>query len=144
MLSKFDNSQNDSVLYECSYTCTDAGVHIFTGTPSGNLPDNGLVVSDNPGSGRRLRFFCRSDSMSEDVGQLIGLDGTTPITSSSFFAIARQQPGELLVTNTVGSQNALQASQQGVYTCRIPLQSGQMREINVGIYPTGFSSKLSY
>ena len=123
------------------YLYTDAGVHIFTGTPNGNLPDNGLVVSDNPGSGRRLRFFCRSDSMSENVGQLIGLDGTA-FTSSSFFAISRQQPGEVSVENTVGSQNALQASQQGVYTCRIPLQSGQMREINVGIYPTGFSSKL--
>ena len=123
------------------YLYTDAGVHVFTGTPSVSLPDNGLVVSDNPGSGRRLRFFCRSDSMSENVGQLIGLDGTA-ITSSGFFAIARQQPGELSVDNTVDSQSALTASQQGVYTCRIPLQSGQMREINVGIYRTGFSSKL--
>ena len=123
------------------YLYADAGVHVFSGSPSGNPPDNGLVVSDNPGSGRRLRFFCRSDSMSEDVGQLIGLDGTA-ITSSSYFAIAREQPGELSVTNTVGSQSALTTSQQGVYTCRIPLQSGQMREINVGIYPAGFSSKL--
>ena len=117
-------------------------MHVFSGSPSGNLPDNGLVVSDNPGSGRRLRFFCRSDSMSENVGQLIGLDGMTAITSSSFFQIAREQPGELMLRNAVGSQNALTFSQQGVYTCRIPLQSGQMREINVGIYPNGFSSKL--
>ena len=117
-------------------------MHVFFGTPNVSLPDNGLVVSDNLGSAVRLRFFCRSDSMSENVGQLIGLDGTTAITNSSFFQIAREQPGELLVRNAVGSQNALTASQQGVYTCRIPLQSGQMREINVGIYPTGFSSKL--
>ena len=96
-----------TILYHCSFTCTDAGVHVFSGTPSVSLPDNGLVVSDNPDSGRRLRFFCRSDSMSENVGQLIGLDGTTAITSSSFFAIARQQPGELSVENTVGSQSAL-------------------------------------
>ena len=116
-------------------------MHVFTGTPSVSLPDNGLVVSDNPGSGRRLRFFCRSDSMSENVGQLIGSDGTA-ITSSNFFAIAREQPGELSVTNTFGSQSALTTSQQGVYTCRIPLQSGQMREINVGIYRNDFSSKL--
>ena len=116
-------------------------MHVFSGTPSVSLPDNGLVVSDNPGSGNRLRFFCRSDSMSENVGQLIGLDGNTAITSNSFFAIARQQPGELSVENTVGSQSTLAASQRGVYTCRIPLQSGQIREINVGVYPAGFSSK---
>ena len=130
-----------TILYQCFFACTGAGLHVFSGTPSVSLPDNGLVVADNPGSGRRLRFFCRSDSLSENVGQLIGLDGTA-ITSSSFFAIARRQPGELSVDNTVGPQSALTASQRGVYTCRIPLQSGQMREINVGIYPAGFISKL--
>ena len=80
--------------------------------------------------------------MSENVGQFIGLDGTTALTSNSFFDIARQIPGELTVQNIVGSQSALIASQQGVYTCRIPLQSGLMREINVGLYPNGFNSKL--
>ena len=79
--------------------------------------------------------------MSENVGQLIGLNGS-PLTSSSVFAIARLQPGELTIINAVGSQNLLTASQQGVYTCRIPLQNGEMREINVGVYPNGFSSKL--
>ena len=80
--------------------------------------------------------------MSANVGQLIGLDGTTALTSNNFFGITRSQPGELMVRNAAGSQSALTASQQGVYTCRIPLQSGQMREINVGVYPNGFSSKL--
>ena len=80
--------------------------------------------------------------MSPNVGQLIGLDGTTAVTSNSFFEIARLQPGELMVRNAAGSQNALTASQQGVYTCRIPLQSGQIGEINVCVYPNGFSSKL--
>ena len=78
--------------------------------------------------------------MSQNVGEFIGLDGTND-TSSSFLAISRRQTGEVLVTNRVDSQSAFTASQQGVYTCRIPLQSGQTREINVGIYPNGFDSE---
>ena len=80
--------------------------------------------------------------MLPNVGQFIGLNGTTALISNSFFAIARSQPGELTVENIVGSQSALTAGQQGVYTCRIPLQSGQMKELNVGVYPNGFNSKL--
>ena len=81
--------------------------------------------------------------MSRNVGQFIGLNGNV-LTSNSNFAIARPQPGEITVENIVGSQSALTASQQGVYTCRIPLQSGEMREINVGIYPNGFNSECLY
>ena len=117
-------------------------MHVFQGTPTGNLPSNGLVVSNNPGSVFRLRVFCRSDSMSENVGQLIGLDGENTSTNNSF-AIGRQQPGELSIVNAAGSQSSLATSQQGVYTCRIPLQNGKMWEINFGIYPNGFNSKLS-
>ena len=78
--------------------------------------------------------------MSGNVGQFIGLDGT-PLTSNSFFDIARRQPGEITMENRVGSKNALTASQQGVYTCRIPKQSGEMRYIIVGVYPSGFNSE---
>ena len=78
--------------------------------------------------------------MSQNVGQFIGLNGMV-LTSNSFFATARPQPGEVTMENVVGSQSALTASQQGVYTCRIPLQSGEMKEINVGIYPNGFNSE---
>ena len=81
--------------------------------------------------------------MSRDVGQFIGLDGNA-LTSNSNFAIARPQPGEIKIENTVGSQSAITASQQGVYTCRIPLQSGEMRDINVGVYPNGFNSEYYY
>ena len=118
-----------------------AGIQLFRGSPRGNLPNNGLAIFYDPASGFRLRMFCRSDSMTPNVGQVIGLDGT-PVTSSSFFAISRPQPGEIRCENTVGSQSPLTASQQGVYTCRIPLQSGQIKELNVGVYPNGFNSKL--
>ena len=82
--------------------------------------------------------------MMGNVGMLIGPNGTT-VTSGSVFDIAHPQPGELRVENTL-SQNVLTAGDQGVYTCRIPLQSGEkrqieMRDIHVGVYPSGFNSK---
>ena len=83
--------------------------------------------------------------MMSNVGMLIGPDGTT-VTTGDVFTITHPQPGELRVENTL-SQNILTAGDQGVYTCRIPLQSGEMRDINIGIYPTEFTSKcplLSY
>ena len=123
-----------------------AGIHVFRGAStsdlqvSGSLPNNGIVISLNTTEdGVYFRFFCRSDSMMSNVGMLIGPDGTT-VTTGNVFTIARQQPGELTVENRL-SQNVLTASDQGVYTCCIPLQSGEMRDINVGIYPSGFSSK---
>ena len=138
------------ILNGCSYFyCVDfssppadAGVHVFKGSPRGNSPNNSLVVYDNVGSGFRSRVYCRSDSMSANVGEFIGLDGTTALNSNNLFAIARPQPGEITIENIVGSQSALTASQQGVYCCRIPLQSGVIREFNIGMYPSGFNSEL--
>ena len=80
--------------------------------------------------------------MSENVGQFIGLN-SADTSSNNFFAIGHLQPGELSIVNVADSQSILTASQQGVYTCRIPLQNGKMKEINFGIYPNEFNSKLS-
>ena len=78
--------------------------------------------------------------MKENVGTLIGLDGTN-VTIGGAFEITHPQAGELRVKSRPMKQSNLTASDQGVYTCRIPLQSGEMRDINVGIYSSGFSSK---
>ena len=78
--------------------------------------------------------------MMRNVGELIGLDGRA-IVNSSFFEISNSQPGELRVVNFVSNSTDLPASGQGVYTCRIPLQNGETREINIGIYSSGYSSK---
>ena len=77
--------------------------------------------------------------MVENTGTLIGPNGTI-ITTGSVFTIAHPLPGDLRVEN-IPPQNILTASDQGVYTCRIPLQSGETRDIHVGIYPSGFNSK---
>ena len=129
--------------YVAIYCLQGAGIHVFNGASTGDLgslPDNGIVIS--LGTARPefyFRFFCRSDSMMRNVGVLIGPDETT-VTTGDVFKITQHQPGELRIENTL-SQNILTAGDQGVYTCRIPLQSGEMRKINVGVYPSEFNSK---
>ena len=76
-----------------------------------------------------------------NVGELIGLD-ENPVTGSIFIAIEDpDNGGELRVVNREGTEQELPTDQQGVYTCRIPLQNGTVTEINIGIYPDGFSSE---
>ena len=118
---------------------TGAGIHVFVGIPSGSLPNNGLVVT---GSYRyRFRFYCRSDSTSQNVGELVGLDGSTVVSTNRFLNISTNDYPfyHLSVLNSYDTQDPLPSSEQGVYTCHIPLQSGEMREINIGIYSPGFN-----
>ena len=133
-----------------SYCHAGAGIHVFIGASTGDLevpgslPDNGIVISLGTARfGFYFRFFCRSDSMMNNVGMLIGPNGTT-VTSGDVFTIVHPRPGELRVHNTLSQNILLTAGDQGVYTCRIPLRSGEMRDINVGIYPSGFNSKYAY
>ena len=121
---------------------TGAGIHVFNGANTGSQPNNGLAVSANPESGRRIRFFCRSDSLTRNVGELIGPDGNT-ISGNDYLALETPaNGGELRIWNTVGSEEPLPASEQGVYTCRIPLQSEVMVTINIGVYPIGFNCEF--
>ena len=123
-----------------------AGIDVLNGlSPIGSQPNNGLVrpiatTSTNPDQ-LRLRCFCRSNSTMKNVGELIGLGGTA-ITSSDVFEINTGRiAGELEVANLVSSDNVT-SSEQGVYTCRIPLQSGVMKDINIGIYPNVFDCEF--
>ena len=124
-----------------------AGIHVFNGLPPvGSQPSNGLVrpivsTSTDP-EVRLLRFFCRTDSTVRNLGDLIGPGGTA-ITTNDVFEITTDSTngGELEVVNFVGS-NDVTSSEQGVYTCRVPLQSGVIRDINIGIYPNEFNCEF--
>ena len=124
-----------------------AGIHVFNGiAPIGSQPNNGLVrpivsTSTDPLT-RRLRFFCRSDSTMRNVGELIGLEGTAITTNDVFEIITNpSNGGELQVENFILNDDVT-SNEQGVYTCRIPLQSGEIREINIGIYPNVFNCEF--
>ena len=75
------------------------------------------------------------------AGALLGLGGFN-ITDSSVFDINNMNRGEVDVNNRADSQDPLTDEEQGVYTCRILLESGEMREINIGIYPTTFNCEF--
>ena len=121
-----------------------AGVGIAVFTPAtGTLPNNGLVISTIPGSGRRFFFDCRSNSLTVGVGEFIGLDDSPIVEDTDFFDFrSTERGGEISIENVVGSETLLPASEQGVYTCRLPFEGGGEGEINIGIYPSGFSSEL--
>ena len=129
---------------QCYNFYAGAGIHVFRGTSTGDLqvpgslPNNGIVISltTPDGGGRYFRFFCRSDSMMYNVGILIGPDGTT-VASGDVIQIEHSEHLQFYVY----AYNVFTANDQGVYSCHIPLQSGENRSINVGIYPSGFSSK---
>ena len=124
---------------------TGYGIHIFGGTSTssstvaaGSLQNNGLVVTPSAGdsNGLFLRIFCRSDSMMDNVGNITGLEDT--VISNGHFAIEHPQPGEI----TMVTRGPLPSNEQGVYTCRLPDSTDTMRNINIGIYISGFNSKL--
>ena len=121
-----------------------AGIFVVTGFgESAAQPNNDLVISHDLVSGRRFRFFCRSNSLTFDVGELIGLDGSLVVANSFFNFETPGNGGELRIENTAGFEVPLTASEQGVYTCRIPLEGGEeIREINIGVYPSGFNCEL--
>ena len=119
-----------------------AGIHVFNGATTGSQPNNGLAILNDAGSVFRIRFFCRSDSLTFNVGELIGLDGNTFSGNDYLVFDTPANGGELRILNTVNSQQPLPASEQEIYTCRIPLQSGVMVIINIGVYPIGFNCEF--
>ena len=74
--------------------------------------------------------------MIKSIGKFIGLNGEEITNSSHFRVVSSTLPGQLLVEN---GTDILKESEQGVYTCSIPLSDNSTREINIGIYPTDFT-----
>ena len=103
------------------------GIAVIAGSTLGVQPNNGLVIA---ASGGYFRFVCRTNSTVAGEGELIG-----PTGGGSFIGNTNNG-GEL---NIVGSPTA---SEQGVYTCRMPFEDDGEGEINIGIYRNGFSSEL--
>ena len=128
-----------------SFFTAGYGIHIFTGfstgsTPAGSLPNNGLVIASINTQGYRLRVFCRSDSMTEPVGELFGPNGMI-VTTNEFFVIEHGLPGQISLVSSVTDETALTSNEHGVYTCRIPDSANIVRNINIGIYPPGFNGE---
>lgn len=106
------------------------------------LPNNGLVFSLNPATGGRFGICCYSESSSDAVNEILGLDGT-PINSVTTdpFNVAYHSPAGVQITNDVGDEDALTTSDQGVFSCRLPDRNGGILEANFGIYISDFNSE---
>ena len=101
------------------------------------LPNNGLVFSLNVTSGNRFRIRCYSESTQDNVGEILGLDGT-PVTTGPIFTVTNPNPAGVGIHSAVD----LAMNNQGVYTCRLPDSSGtQALEANFGIYQSDFTSE---
>ena len=113
--------------------------------PTGVLPNNGIVIAVAATSGNRLAFQCRSGSTNSGVGNIIGLDGVAlPFDSSGAgvtLNIRQHSPATVSVRNRAANEDALTADDNGVYTCRIPDESGTIVDVNIGVYATGFNSE---
>ena len=92
------------------------------------IANNGLIASGSNG----FVFDCISNSSQSGVGTITGLGGSILQTAGHPF----NRPGIVRLEATVTASN------QGIYTCTIPDSNGKQFVINVGLYPTGFSSEL--
>ena len=117
--------------------------------PTGVLPNNGIVIALAVTSGDRIAIQCRSGSTMTGVGQLVDLDGDTFNIGMSADVLSVEQigsgsghPGSLQSRNHVGTERTLTAADEGVYSCRIPDETGSDVDINIGVYRNGFNSKL--
>jgi len=113
------------------------------------IANNGLIIaldSDTLEHGDSLRFECVSNSSQSGVGEVTGRDGTTlthgaALAGGGTWTVINpfSRPGALCVQAT----GVLTAGDQGIYTCTIPDDSGNSIDINVGLYPSGFSGELA-
>ena len=130
---------------------TGAGIYVNHGddsVPTGVLSNNGIVISRDVLYVNRLVFQCRSGSTMTGVGQLVDLDGTSfniGQTSGVFSVDALGYyygglPGSVRFRN----HETLTADDEGVYSCRIPDETGSDVDVNIGVYRNGFNSTFSY
>ena len=115
------------------------GAGIYANSAHKALMNNSIIKAD---SNQRLgEFSCMSGSTQGGVGHFIGKNGQdiTYRSGDPFYVSIGgvQNPGLIQVS----SYTTLQTSYQGVYTCRIPDETGKFVDINVGLYRYDFNSK---
>ena len=115
------------------------GAGIYANSAHKALMNNSLIKAD---SYQRLgEFSCLSGSKQGGVGHFIGRDGkdiTYKHGDPFHVGIGGiRNPGSIQVS----SADTLYATYQGIYTCRIPDETGNLVDINVGLYRYEFNSE---
>ena len=99
-------------------------------TPVGPLQNNSAISADDDGGINEL--ICCSGSEAGNVGVWIAPDGADITNTMHPFNVTvggSGNPGFLSIRSP-----HLSHDDQGVYTCQIPDEDGQMQTIHVGIY----------
>ena len=124
-----------------AYPIAGAGLYSSHAQPNfddRSIVNNGIIVACDACGDITLEFYCISNSTQSDVGQITGKDGTI-LTNNNVWHL--DSPSFYCGAYRVQARNALTADQQGIYTCTIPDSNNNTFEINVGLYPQGFSGK---
>ena len=111
---------------------------------SGPIANNGLIVSRNDA----LRVECVSNSSMAGVGSITtsGGDTLTPDMTPSTLKLNNpfSRPGVLRLQSIVEGKTTshnLTHGDQGIYTCNIPDDNGNVISLNFGLYPAEFDGE---
>lgn len=123
--------------------CNHSGVqmYLFNDESSGLIPNNDVIITNN--FGQMPHVQCISGSQTPSVGQWISPSGQdiTYKTTDPFDVVVGDEndPGYLDISLHTGQFITYQ--DQGVYTCRIPDETGTIVSLHVGIYLPALTSK---
>ena len=126
-----------------------SGAGIYAATADdvslGPITNNGLIISRHDA----LKVECVSNSSVAGVGSITTSGGAilTPDTTPSTLKLNNpfSRPGVLRLQSIVEgkpkSSHHLRESDQGIYTCNIPDDNGNVISLNFGLYPPEFDGE---
>lgn len=101
----------------------------------GNIPNNSILETNL--GGRISQLFCLSGSNMSTVGEWISPQGTNlnAVLNDPFDILfgGSNIPGQLLVETPL-SNPPLTTSHEGVYTCAMPNEDGEIEYLYIGLY----------
>ena len=120
------------------FVLSPLGTGIYASSAHEALMNNSLIKA---ASNQHLEFMCMSGSKQGGIGHFIGQNGqdiTYKFGRPFYVSIGGiDNPGLIHVR----SYRTLHTHYQGIYTCRIPDETGSLVDINVGLYRYEFNSE---
>ena len=117
------------------------GVGIYVTKGHQFLPKDGLIVAQ-PLTNSISEFRCLSGATQYNVGQFIGTNGVDIVRNiDDPFYISRGTQFSQGIIHVISTRE-LETEYEGIYTCQIPDETGNMASINVGLYRNGVSGEL--
>ena len=102
------------------------------------ISNNSAFIADS--AGQIGTIFCHSASQQPNIGRWVSQNGNDiTFTSSDSFAIGLHS-GVFPSYTTFGLSNGFELlpADQGVYSCRIPDETGTQNTLHIGIYTSGY------